>query len=84
MSVFSTFDRHATLVSRMADTLGHDLEADMMSGDLRPEDFRSMVLKCTGCTQPGACSEWLDKQMGHADSTPDYCRNKAVLESPGR
>ena len=84
MSLFSTFDRHAALVSRMADTLGHDPQAEMMSGDLRPEDFRSMVLKCTGCTQPGACSDWLEAQNGHAEAAPDYFRNKAVLEGSGR
>ena len=82
MSVFTTFDRHARLVSRMADTLGHDVEARMMSGDLQPEDFRAMVVKCTGCTQPGACSDWLEAKGGEAEAeAPDYCRNKDVLNA---
>lgn len=56
MSIFSRLDRHARLMDRMADTLGLDLAEESMAGRLTPEDYRSAVFRCTGCTRPEECA----------------------------
>ena len=77
----SVLKRHAALVDRMATTLGVDLEEAMMRGALPMEELADVVLRCTGCSDPGGCAHWLD---AHADtgapSAPGYCRNARQLE----
>lgn len=80
MSLISRLDRHSRLVSRMADALGVDMEESMMRGELRPEELRSAVFRCTGCINPSDCEKRLDCQQV-SDATPDYCRNKSLMES---
>lgn len=84
MSVFTNFDRHAGLMERMADALGADLAELSMSGKLSPGDYRSAVFRCTGCTRPGACAEWVEGHPDGAALAPDYCRNKEQLERLAR
>ncbi len=80
MSLFERYDRHAGLVSDMADTLGVDLAEMTMTGRLTPSDHRAAVFRCIGCTQPGACAEWTAAHTEGARHAPDYCRNKEQLE----
>jgi hypothetical protein len=84
MSILAKFDRHAELMERMADTVGVDLAQLSMTGRLGPDDYRAAVFRCTGCTQPGACAEWIDGHPDGSSQTPDYCRNKAQLERLAR
>ena len=84
MSIFAKFDRHAGLMGRMADTLGVDLAAASLSGKLAPEEYRNAVIRCTGCTQPGACADWIAAHPNGARHAPDYCRNKERLERLAR
>ncbi|MDU8943017.1 DUF6455 family protein [Ovoidimarina sediminis] len=81
--MFSThyFDKHIRLMTRMADTLGVDLETEIMSGRLSPESYRSRVFACVGCQNAGDCAAFLDASGGTAEAAPDYCRNKSVLDS---
>lgn len=67
-------------MGRMAATLGADLEAAELRGDLPPELREEMVLACTGCSDPGACRRWLDAHE-HADRAPGYCRNGELLRT---
>ncbi len=80
MGLLSKIDRHAELVHRMAETLGIDLAAAAQRGEVTEEMLRSVVLTCTGCDHTGACEAWLDGHEDGAEATPDYCRNKAVLD----
>lgn len=82
MSLFERIDRHAALVDRMTETLG--IEIGTKSGTLSPSDYRSAVIRCMGCSQPGACAEWTEAHPKGADRAPDYCRNKAQLERLAR
>ena len=77
----SRIDKHAGLMGRMAETVGADLAEAMQRGDLTPWEYRSAVLSCTSCKGAGACQGWLDAHSDGADQTPDYCRNKALLEA---
>ncbi len=74
------FDKHVNLMTRMADTLGIDLETEMMTGKLSPESYQARVVACSGCDKAETCEAFLDAAGGHADAAPDYCRNKAVFD----
>ncbi len=84
MGLLARIDRHARLVDRMADALGVDLGEEAMMGRMRPEDLRSAVLRCTGCSHVDACDTWLTAHPDGATAAPDYCRNKQQLERVGR
>ena len=74
------FDKHIRLMTRMADTLGIDLETEMMSGRLSPESYQSRVFACVGCRNADDCAAFLDASDGTAGAAPGYCRNKAEFD----
>ncbi|MGR3377675.1 DUF6455 family protein [Salipiger abyssi] len=74
------FKRHATLVDHMANTLGLDLEEQMLRGKLTFSQLDDAVLSCTGCTQPCACETWLATRAKTADAPPFYCRNTQLFD----
>jgi hypothetical protein len=69
-----------TLMGRMAETLGVDLEAAAMQGVLPPETQTAMVQACGGCAKPGACGHWLER-TARATAAPEYCRNADILRA---
>lgn len=69
-----TLSEHENLMDRMARTLGADLDAAELRGDLPPEERFSMLLSCTGCSDPRGCSKWLNDHTV-AEAAPGYCRN---------
>jgi hypothetical protein len=75
-----TRDRHERLMTRMADTLGADLETAEAQGQLPPEMREDMLLACTGCADPTACRHWLETH-DTADAAPGYCRNRDILHN---
>ena len=75
-----TRDRHETLMSRMAVTLGADLDDAELRGDLPPEMRDDMLSACTGCAEPGACAHWL-AEHAESDEAPGYCRNRDILHA---
>lgn len=73
-------NHHATLVARMAETLGLDLSAALSAGQISSQEWRDAVVACCGCSQPGACQHWLaEQQPGQAEATPDYCENQDMM-----
>jgi len=80
MTARLTLKTHATLVDRMANTLGLDLEEVMMEGRMTFDQLGDAVLSCTGCTQPEACGRWLDAQTETVHDTPGYCRNSDLFD----
>jgi len=80
MSWMTRLNRHATLVGRMADTIGVDLAEEMQRGNFSPESWRAAVMSCTGCDNPDGCEAWLEAHRDGAEETPGYCRNKDRLE----
>lgn len=73
-----TLKDHDALMTRMARTLGADLDEAELRGDLPPELRGEMLLACTGCTDPEGCRHWLDTHPS-AEAAPGYCRNAALL-----
>ncbi|MDP5219283.1 DUF6455 family protein [Ruegeria sp. 2205SS24-7] len=71
--------RHASLVDRMARTVGVDLEESALRGDLAFDEIADAVIACTGCTNPTHCESWL-AEKNSAESTPEYCRNTELLK----
>jgi hypothetical protein len=69
-----TLKDHETLMGRMAQTLGADLDEAELRGELPPEERFSMLLSCTGCAEPEGCQKWLDEHPS-AEAAPGYCRN---------
>ena len=79
MGLFSKLTRSADLVQGMATRLG----ADTANPILRDPDhaavvYRSMVLRCSACSDQTACAE-LQAGCTHLDAAPDYCLNKDLL-----
>ena len=74
-----TLKDHEILVSRMAGTLGVDLDEAELRGQIAPEFRDEMVLACTGCADAGACDRWLGENA-KADATPAFCRNVGVFD----
>lgn len=69
-----TLKDHEDLMGRMAATLGADLDEAELRGTLDPEERFTMLLSCTGCSDPDGCQAWLDANEA-ADAAPGYCRN---------
>lgn len=75
-------NHHAALVNRMAETLGIDMTKALHDERLSAEEWRDTVLRCTGCSAPETCQDWLaDHHEAGAEATPDYCRNTALMEA---
>ena len=73
-----TLKHHATLMDRMADTVGVDLEEAVLSGEARFDDIADAVLACANCADPGHCASWLETAQ-QGDQPPGYCRNLALF-----
>lgn len=80
MDIFNKLSGSADLVSGMAERLGVDLGAaidqDPRLGAVR---FRSLVLRCSSCTNQDGCAE-LQRGCDHLDAAPEYCRNKDFMD----
>ena len=81
MSFFSRLDKHTSLMNRMADRNGADLDLALQSGMVSPGELRAAVLSCTACTAPDACEARLDAGM---PGVPGYCRNGDMIRSVAR
>lgn len=77
---YQKFDRHAALVTRMADTVGADFGAALVEGRMAGQELRNAIYRCTGCDEPEACKHWLDSKVASgAEVPPGYCRNSDLL-----
>jgi hypothetical protein len=70
-----TLKKHADLVDRMATRLGVDLEEAILRGQVPMDAVADAVLRCTGCSNPGHCNQWLEASDAKAEAAPGYCRN---------
>ncbi|OXT02521.1 hypothetical protein B7H23_06395 [Notoacmeibacter marinus] len=81
MGFFNRSEKHGDLVGAMMDRTGA-LDDERI---LRLSDsvLRTAWFRCQGCRQADACAEFLE--TGDADApTPDYCQNKALMDSLAR
>lgn len=80
MQSTETLRRHATLVDRMSQTVGVDLEEMILRGQLEVDGLGDAVLRCTGCTAPGTCEKWLNAQKAQVEAAPGFCRNGDLFD----
>lgn len=76
MSIIQRMARHEALFRRMADRNGADLDLALQCGIISPGEVQSAVLSCTGCLQPGPCSDHLERD---AKGIPEGCRNARLV-----
>lgn len=81
---FKRLDRHANLVTRMADAVGVDIVEQVQRGAVSENQLASMVTRCVGCSEAEACEHWLQAHPDGADSTPGYCRNTNLFSMLGK
>ena len=73
--IFDRIDRHAKLVNDMADKLDIDLIEETLQGHLHPDNVRSRVIRCMGCSDRTKCREMMDAAANGLDTPPSFCRN---------
>ncbi len=80
-------NRHAALVNRMAQLAGVNLTELILRGRFSGEEWREAVVRCTSCSAPDACLDWLadhaerpgTMQSEPAELTPSYCANRMMM-----
>ncbi len=76
-----TLTRHAQLVSDMTRAVGVDLPHALAEGQITGAGMQQAVIRCTECTQAGACQRLLAAMTVPAEAPPDYCRNTALFKT---
>ena len=79
MGIFDKLDRRASVMGQMADTLGVDFPAEITRSPDVAAKYREAVMRCAHCSHDGECKGWMAEHP-NATETPDYCRNKDLLE----
>lgn len=79
----ATLRHHAALMDRVAERLGIDLEAAVLSGEMAFDEVSAAVLRCVDCANPGDCAHWLGREAAGAEIPPTYCRNSALMRRLG-
>ncbi|WP_372887225.1 DUF6455 family protein [Shimia sp.] len=67
------------LLHRMAARRKRDLEAEVRSGRMAPEDLSEAVHRCQSCDNPEDCRHWLTREDTAAAPAPLYCRNRELM-----
>ncbi|MCB1404983.1 MAG: hypothetical protein KDK01_01665 [Rhodobacteraceae bacterium] len=80
MGFLAKLDHHFDLMTRMSDTVHADLNGSLALERLSASELRNAVLACTGCEGGKECPDWLDSHADGAEETPDYCRNRNLLQ----
>lgn len=80
MSSRETLRHHAGLVDQMATKLGVDLETAAIEGQVSVDEISDAVLRCTSCPNPQHCESFLQKSAS-SQQTPEYCRNRELLQN---
>ncbi|WP_417808606.1 DUF6455 family protein [Thioclava sp.] len=84
MSNARSLNRHAAMMNRMAQVMRVDLTAEMAQGRMSGEDWKDALVRCTGCTQPKACTLWLSEHdpeyKPSVAAPPPYCENRLMIK----
>ena len=79
MGLFNKIDQRAGVMGKMAETLGVDFAEKIVQDPNMTATYREAVMRCSHCKHDGECTGWMAEHP-HSDTTPDYCRNKDLLE----
>ncbi|MER5173578.1 DUF6455 family protein [Thioclava sp. GXIMD2076] len=80
-----TLNMHAALVDRMGDVVGVDFTQAKAQGHMSDAEWSQTVTRCTQCSQPGKCREFLAAREAPEDretvaaQAPDYCNNRRLM-----
>lgn len=80
MGLFDKIGRRAAVMGKMAETLGVDFAEKIAQDPSAAAKYREAVMRCSHCSHDGECKGWMADHP-HATETPDYCRNKDLLEN---
>ena len=81
MAVFSKIGKSADLMFGLTQRMDVDLGTSILANpEQAAQEYRSMVLRCTGCSDPEGCAK-LQGTHDHLDQAPDYCRNRDALNA---
>ncbi|KEO55480.1 DUF6455 family protein [Thioclava indica] len=84
MSKARNLNHHAAMMNRMAQVMRIDLTAEMAQGRMSGEDWKDALVRCTGCTQPEACTLWLSEHDPEdevsVNEPPKYCENRLMIK----
>lgn len=81
MTVFSKIGKSADLMFGLTERMDLDLGSRVLANpEQAGQDYRAMVLRCTGCENPSGCAK-LQRDHSHIDQAPDYCRNRNTLNA---
>lgn len=80
MGMFDKIGRRASVMGKMAETLGVDFAEKISQDPSVATTYREAVMRCSHCSHDGECKGWM-AEHSTASETPDYCRNKDLLES---
>lgn len=80
MGFFKKLDDHTSLIATMAETVHADFPEALQSGRMSGQDLRNAVMACMGCEGSCDCKPWLEAHSEGAQSAPDFCRNRAMLD----
>lgn len=79
MGMFDKFGRRATVMGQMAETVDVDFAQKVAQDPAMASTYREAVMRCVHCAHDGECKGWMAEHP-QATETPDYCRNKDLLE----
>lgn len=79
MGFFNKLDGRPQLMGDMANTLGIDFAEKIQKDPELVRTYRQALLQCSHCKHDGECKSWMEDHPS-ASETPDYCRNKELLE----
>jgi len=86
MTLLQKIDQSATLMHRMAETVGADFGDALLEGRLTGENLRGAVLRCARCDAADFCETWLDVNASRKDASgitpdaPDFCANRDLMD----
>lgn len=79
MSLFTKISAAGEKVAGMAERMGLGAEASEAQALELARNYRSAVVRCSGCGQSESCGQW-QQDHAHAETPPSYCRNKAMFD----
>ena len=84
MGLAKRIDHHATLFQGMAETVHADLGDALIDGRIDGQGLRAAVFQCMTCDNSGQCPDWIAAHEEGAESAPEYCRNRRLLQRLAR
>ncbi|WP_170766253.1 DUF6455 family protein [Ruegeria lacuscaerulensis] len=80
MPVITNSMRQPDQLPVMAKALDVNLEQAVIDGKIHNFQRHDAAFRCQKCSEKPACETWLANNRVGAAKTPNYCRNKVLLE----